>query len=100
MQEPELARRRELPIGAEARLGVLDVVEWRVFLVLLGAVYLQELVLGVALGGRTAGVTDQPAQLGWRHELAVAGAGGRGDGLVDEGAAHVVGARRQQALRQ
>ena len=27
MQEPELARRRELPVGAEARLGVLDLVQ-------------------------------------------------------------------------
>src|SRR5262245_56594587 len=99
MQESELTRRREFPIRAEARLGVLDVIQGRVLSVL-GVVHTQQIVLGVALSGRASRVTNQPSELrGW-YQLAVSGAGRRRDGLVDQRAAHVVGARREQTLRE
>src|SRR5262245_11126410 len=100
VQESELTRRREFPIRAEARLGVLDVIQGRVLSVLGGVVHTEQIVLGVTLSGRASRVTNQPSELrGW-YQLAVAGAGRRRDGLVDQRAAHVVGARREQTLRE
>src|SRR5262245_21688652 len=100
MREPELARRRELSVRAEARLGVADVIERRILRVLLGVIDPDQLVLRAALGGNAPGVADETAELDGRNELSVAGAGRRRDRLVDQRTAHVVAARCQQELRQ
>src|SRR5262245_19457896 len=99
MQEAELARGGERAIGAEAGRGIRDMVEGRVLVVLRRSVDLDELVGGGAACGPAARLADETTQLRGRHELTEARARRGGDGLVDERAAHVVGAGGEQILR-
>src|SRR5262245_17292805 len=96
VEEPKLTGARELAVRAEARLCVVDVVERGIVLVERIVVDAQQVVLRVALGGDASGVPDEAAQLHRGHELSVARARRGRDRLVDERAAHVVGARREE----
>src|SRR5205085_8926994 len=84
-------------VGAEARFGVLHAIERRDGIVaVLEAT--QDAIEGVALGRHATGVANPAVQLGGPDELAVLGAGRRGDRFVDERAAEVVGPGVEQRL--
>src|SRR5262245_26713519 len=100
MQISELARRGERLVGAEARLGVADVIERRVLVVALALEHLEQVVLRVALGGYAPRVAHEAPQLRGRDELTVACTGRGRDGFVDQRAAEIVGASGEEDLRE
>src|ERR671919_583314 len=99
LREAKFAGGDQAAVRAEARFDVLDRVEWRDRI---GArvVRAEDGVERVALGRHAAGVADPAVQLGRTHELTVLRAGRRGDRLVDQRAAEIVGAGVEQRLRE